>query len=308
MIRRLSTVIWVACGISLVGILLAGDLAYRHYRSSLATFARSPGSPILATPDAVGVPGLQSISFRSGDGVPISAWYSPSKNGAAIVLAHGTGADRTSLIPELRFLAGQGFGVIAYDGPGYGLSGGKARWGADAEFALVAAVSWLVDASATNPVRIGGLGLSMGGYALLQAANADPRIEALVLEAVPPDVVETTRWQHRKWLAVSQWPALWALQSSPELLTRPTAEDRISRIAPRPILLVSGDQDQVVPLFMTERMFRKAGDSKELLVIPGAVHGRYAETSPQEYPARVIDFFRRKLLPRNPIATAEHPK
>ena len=295
---KASILAWTLAATAVTALLLVGDVAYRHYRSSLDTFERSPPDPGLDNPETAGVLGLRAISFSSAEGTKISAWYSPSRNGAAVVLSHGTNADRSSLTPELQFLAKQGFGVLAYDGPGYGLSGGTARWGEDAEVALVSAVQWLTEQSPDHPLRIGGLGLSMGGYALIQAASRDPRIESVVLEAVPPDVVETTRWQHRKWGAVSVWPALWALRISPELLSRPNAETRIAAIAPRPMLLISGDQDQTVPLPMTERMFDRAADPKELWIVPGAGHGRYTEVSPEKYPAKIIEFFTRTLVSR----------
>lgn len=293
---RGSVWVWAAAGFGVLGLLLTADIAVRHYRSSQATFERTPPDATLGNPDSVGIQELTAVTFASKDGVRISAWHSPARNGAAIVLAHGTNADRSSLTAELRFLAAQGFGVLAYDGPGYGLSGGAARWGQDAQSAAIAAVDWLSKQPATAPLRIGGLGLSMGGYALIQAASVDRRIEAMVLEAVPPDAVETTQWQHKKWGPISQWPALEALKVSPELLAGPNAERRLPSISPRPVLLVSGDQDQTVPLFMTERMFRVPGANKEIMVVPGAGHGRYIESSAQEYPKKVIEFFTRTLL------------
>lgn len=48
--------------------------------------------------------------------------------------------------------------------------------------------------------------------------------------------------------------------------------DYIDRIAPRPLLLVHGDQDEVVPVSHAEALYKKAGDPKELLVLPGAGH------------------------------------
>lgn len=289
-----------AAAVFLATLTVPLSIACRHYLSARANFERAPVSFPLDDPQHAGVGRLAAISFASDDGVAISAWYCPSRNGAAIILAHGTNADRSSLLPELRFLASQGFGVLAYDGPGYGLSGGAARWGDDAQAALRAAVNWLVHANAPNPVRIGALGLSMGGYVLLQTAASEPRIEALVLEAVPPEIVEVTRWQNRQWGPLSEWPALAALRASPELLRRRGAYSEIPKIAPRPVLLISGDRDDTVPLFMTESLFGHAGNPKDLLVIAGAGHGRYTEVSPEHYPARVVDFFRSALLSGGP--------
>lgn len=291
--RRAPTASIAVLVVSLTAVI---TIAYRHYRSSLATFEPGPPNPALDNPDSAGVIVLQSITFQTPRGTPISGWYSPSRNGASIVLLHGTNADRTSLSAELRFLAAKGFGVLAYDGPGYGKSGGKAFWGAEAEAAALAAVDWLRAHEPFGLVHIGGLGHSMGGYTLIQAATSDSRIESLVLEAVPPNFVDATRWQHRKWGPISEWPALRALRFSPELLTRPTPLDLVAGLAPRPLLVVSGDQDQTVPLRMTRTLFSRAGEQKELWVIPIAGHGDFVVAAPKEYPSRIVEFFTRTLL------------
>lgn len=288
-----------AIAISLAAVAAVTSIAYRNYRSSLATFEPGLPNPDLNNPESAGVTFLQDIRFRTPRGTSISAWYSPSRNGASVVLIHGTNDDRTALLAELRFLAARGFGVLSYDGPGYGRSEGQAFWGAEAEAAAVAAVDWLKAHEPFERVHIGGLGHSMGGYTLIQAASGDPRIESLVLEAAPPNVVETTRWQHRKWGAISQWPALRALRFSPELLARPTAAGLIARLAPRPLLLISGDLDETVPLFMTKALFSQADGPKELWVIPGAGHGDFAAESPRLYPSRVVEFFTRTLLKKH---------
>ena len=48
--------------------------------------------------------------------------------------------------------------------------------------------------------------------------------------------------------------------------------DYINKITPRPLLLVHGDQDDVVPLAHAEALYQKAGEPKQLLILPGAGH------------------------------------
>jgi fermentation-respiration switch protein FrsA (DUF1100 family) len=46
----------------------------------------------------------------------------------------------------------------------------------------------------------------------------------------------------------------------------------IGRISPRPILILHGDGDNVVPLEHAYRLYREAAEPKELIIIPGANH------------------------------------
>jgi len=48
--------------------------------------------------------------------------------------------------------------------------------------------------------------------------------------------------------------------------------EHIDKIAPRPLLLVHGKDDDVVPVEHVKRLYKKAGRPKEKLILPGAGH------------------------------------
>lgn len=56
----------------------------------------------------------ERVVFPASDGVRLSGWYVPSRNGAAIVLVHGGGGDRQGTIQHARMLAKAGYGVLLY--------------------------------------------------------------------------------------------------------------------------------------------------------------------------------------------------
>jgi hypothetical protein len=49
--------------------------------------------------------------------------------------------------------------------------------------------------------------------------------------------------------------------------------DLVDKVAPRPLLLVHGDADQILPDRCSELLYNWAGDPKKLVVFPGAGHG-----------------------------------
>ena len=67
--------------------------------------------------------------------------------------------------------------------------------------------------------------------------------------------------------------------------------DLVGRISPRPILLIAGTADHIVPPWMTERLYQSAREPKDLWLVPGAAHGQYAAVAPVEYERRLIQFF-----------------
>lgn len=284
------------CGAGLLAALLIG---IRSYRDELADFVRTPPTELSRHPERTSIAGLREISFSAAGGAAgelrLAGWYAPSRNRAAIVLVHGTGADRSSLLFETGVLADSGFGVLALDLPGQGASEGRSAWGVAERLAIMAAVGWLAAREEVDPHRIGGLGLSMGAYVLAQSAVLDRRLRAVVLAGCPTDVVEQNWVASKKWGWLSQLPTYWALRASRMPLDM-LPKEVVGAISPRPIFIVGGEFDRVVPAYMARQLFAAAREPKLLWVVARARHVDYARTAPQEYGVRLTEFFGHALL------------
>ncbi len=64
----------------------------------------------------------ESINLYTEDGIRLSAWYTPPKNGVVILLAHGYGDNRPEWVYEM--LAKKDYGVLAWDARAHGESDG----------------------------------------------------------------------------------------------------------------------------------------------------------------------------------------
>lgn len=284
--------------IAIVLAVLAGlaRIGFHSYEAVVDDFDQSPPLPLLQHPEQVGIEHLESVSFPGDDGTHLAAWYVPSRNRGAVIVVHGTNADRSSMIPEIRILSGAGFGVLAFDWPGHGRSEGRIRWSAPERHALTAAIDWLAARQDVDPQRLGGLGFSMGAYLMAQVAATDQRLHAVMLLAAPSDYADLTHWQHRKWSIFSELPATLALHSYWNPNEEPRPIDVVAQISPRALELIRGSQDDVVPDYMVQALYAAARPPKSVWTIPGANHGGYAAAAPVEYPARVIKFFSEDLL------------
>jgi pimeloyl-ACP methyl ester carboxylesterase len=287
-------VVFVALALALITLGLGGRIAIHSFRDEYRDYLRTPSTAISLHPEQAGVPGLREISFAAAGDPTIAAWYTPSRNRAAVILIHGTEAERSTLLPELRFLAESGFGVLAFDCPGQGASGGKTHWGVAERRAIGAAAAWLTRRDEVDPNRIGALGMSMGAYILTQEAVNDGRLRALVLAALPHEIAAFTWLANGRWGLLSELPAYLALRAGGTPLDMPP-KDVIGAISPRPVLIIGGELDPLVPQRMAKLMFAAARDPKELYIVPAAHHADYAQVAPKEYAAHVVDFFRRTL-------------
>ena len=92
------------------------------------------------------------MAFRTADGVRLSAWYLPPRNGAAVLLLPGAGSTRAAVLGQGAVLARHGYGALLLDGRGHGRSGGHAMdfgwWGGRD---IAAAVSFLAHQPGISP-------------------------------------------------------------------------------------------------------------------------------------------------------------
>ncbi|GAB2759380.1 alpha/beta fold hydrolase [Salinifilum aidingensis] len=113
--------------------------------------------------------------------------HAPAETPApAVLLAHGFGADKTSVADQARELARRGFTVLTYSARGFGASTGRIALNhPDYEVADARQlVDWLarqpeVLRDDDNDPRIGVTGTSYGGALALSLAGTDPRVDAL---------------------------------------------------------------------------------------------------------------------------------
>ncbi len=148
--------------------------------------------------------------------------------------------------------------------------------------------------------RIGVLGFSMGAAATIQAAARSRDIAAVVadsaystfLDAAKYSFQLVTRMPHFPIAAIAMAWAKWIVNFDASQL-RPL--DVIGRIAPRPILIMHGALDAIVPVRHADLLFKAAGEPKELWIAADAQHVGARDIDPETYFARVEGFFRGAL-------------
>ena len=270
-------------------------IVWHSYRGAVRDFLRTAAGPLTRDPAVAAVPHLQSVTFGPGLAGMLAAWYVPARNGAAVILVHGTGAERASLLDETRLLARAGFGVLTLDLPGQGLSAGQTRWGAAEERAVSAAVDWLSLRPEVDPERIGAFGLSFGGYIVLQSAVGERRLKALVLASTPEDLDAETRRANGGWGFLSVLPALWVLHRYRSDARDLPPREAVASLAPRALFIIGGERDPLVPPFAARVLFDAAREPKELWIVPAAGHAGFAAVAGEEYGRRLAGFFARAL-------------
>ena len=262
-----------------------------HTARAIEAEFRDDLEPVVAPP---GAPAFIDVSLTTPKGKKVAGWYVPSTNGAAVILGHGSEADRTQLWPELTALHAKGFGVLTFDFPGHGQSQGPMRRDDNELAAIRTLVDWLKQRAEVK--HIGAYGFSAGAAYMLEASSDDRRIEAVMLAAAFTDDVDQERFEYRHANPIARWTAV-VMEKRLLGPARRHTSDFAAGLRGRPVLLVQGTEDDAVPLSMANTLQQLTGG--ELWVIDGAHHGDYAQQLGEEWSKRLTAFFTEHLVPGN---------
>jgi fermentation-respiration switch protein FrsA (DUF1100 family) len=237
----------------------------------------------------------QEIILLTSDGIRLEAWYTPPKNGALILTAHGYGARRSEDFYAL--FAEHGYGVLAWDFRGHGASSGDLVTMGYSEVLDVEAV--LAYALAQPDVEhIGGWGGSMGGVTMIRAAARNPEIEALVVDS-PFATLEDEMDLRVPYPLLRPLIRFFAEREtglSPDML-RPV--DEIGSISPRPVFIIQGMGDTMIPVNSADRLYKAADEPRLLWTEADVPHLNMYAYYKTRYTKRVINFFNTYLLENN---------
>jgi pimeloyl-ACP methyl ester carboxylesterase len=227
----------------------------------------------------------QPLTLYAMDGVRIDAGHLPGPDGLCLVLAHGfTGNWRQPTTRRIASVLNRTGGVIAIDFRGHGRSGGRSTVGDREVLDVDAAVR---EARHLGYERVGLVGFSMGGVAVVRHAALHGGVDAVAAVSAP------ARWYYRETKPMRR--VHWAVERPVgRLATRVVKRTRVAsggwvrepepphqvaaRIAPVPFLVVHGDADEFLPLDHAEQLYGAARDPRELWIEPGFGHAEGAAT------------------------------
>ncbi len=239
---------------------------------------------------------LEEIWLTTEDGIALRAFSIPARNGAVILVAHGHGATIDESV--VAMFARHGYGVLAWEFRAHGRSGGERSTLGYQEVLDVKAALQMAQQQA-GAERIGIWGDSMGGATAIEAAAREPAIQAVVADSAFDTLEGAFQRRVPALLRPFVWLyAVWETGLRPEAIVRPV--ESIGRIAPRPVFLIQGLADQVIPPQSAQRLFDAAGEPKFLWQEAGVGHSAMRQVYPEEYERRVIAFFDWALLDQPP--------
>jgi uncharacterized protein len=287
-----------------------GRLWWRYSRRLLLAAAAALGAVVVLYPFAyayvtthvarahvppadLGAP-HQDVEFTTSDGLRLKGWYVRSRNGAAVISFPG----RAGTQERAKILARHGYGVLLFDRRGEGESEGDPNLlGWHGERDIHAAVKFLQSQPDVDPERIGGIGLSVGGEMMIEAAAESDALTAIVSEGGSARSVRDVLANPDP--SVQGVIGLGAQTLATALFTGDLPPRTLESLVPEisgAVFFVYGERGQAAEKPANESFYAAAREPKEIWEVPGSPHIGGIDAQPEEYERRVVSFFDRALL------------
>jgi len=228
---------------------------------------------------------FQQVGFDATDGARLDGWFIPAREAsdAAVIIAPGRELTKACFLSYAMAFRDNGYNVLLMDLRGAGGSDGHTySFGIREANDVLGALSYLKESHPRASRHVFGFGISHGAAAVISAARADDRIEAVVvadstfagpglpmkkLSALAPGPVG--RYLHRATLLVA------SAELGCDVPAAGAARD-IGRLSPRPVLIVHEQAEDASYNDRAEGLYQAAREPKKICRIARSGAGQSA--------------------------------
>ena len=228
----------------------------------------------------------EDVRFESADATPLHGWFLPARAAkplGTVVFSHGNSGSVGHHLGFVMWMVEAGYHVFMYDYRGFGKSGGRVdRRGMIED--VQAAFRHVASRGDIDPKRIISFGHSMGGAKSVTAlAEARPAgLRAVVVDGTFASYQTMARvfaGQLGANVATDAWSPI----------------AHVNDLAPVPLLVVHGTDDEVVPFEQGRLLYERAAQPKSLFRVEDGRHGDSLARRGGEYRAKVLEWLANAL-------------
>jgi pimeloyl-ACP methyl ester carboxylesterase len=208
------------------------------------------------------------------DGIVLRGAHLQSGHDRLVIYCHGFVSSKNyTAVPRFAEMLAESADVIAFDFRGHGESEGASTLGEREVLDLGAVVEYARD---FNYRQVFLVGSSMGGAVAIRYAAACPEIAGVA--TIGAFAHHEFSWLAMQSLRFLRYPVtrrvLRAVRQARIESFTPHSHpiDVVPQISPRPVLLIHGELDPLIPVSHARALYARAGEPKRLIVIPHGSH------------------------------------
>ncbi len=209
------------------------------------------------SPASFALAGVEERVLQTPDGEALVAWFGRAAPGRPTLLYfHGNAGNLANRSERVRKYLARGIGVFILSYRGYSGSSGQPSERANVADAKLAYDALIAEGVAADDIIL--YGESLGSGIAVQLAAERP-VGGIILDAPYTSIVDVAAG------AYPYFPVRWFLFDRYETL-------RYLPSVTAPLLVIHGEDDEVIPVAMGRAVYAAANDPKEIVTFPGAGH------------------------------------
>ena len=240
---------------------------------------------------------MESLSVYTEDGYKlVGTTFSPEEESHKwVLLLHGYTGWKEELYPIAYRYVQQGYHAMIPDMRCSGDSEGDfigMGWTDRLDNML-----WLEEILSRDPdAQIVIQGQSMGAACALMMSGEDlPRqVVAIVSDCAYTNAYDMFAKQMKAWFGLPSFPILDSMNLMLQLRGGYDLKEASALLAVKktdlPILIIHGEEDDMIPVAMANELYEAAAGEKELLIIPGAGHAQAMDKNPELFYDTIFSF------------------
>jgi fermentation-respiration switch protein FrsA (DUF1100 family) len=246
-------------------------------RATLNAFVYFPSKTVLETPADRGL-ASRELAIDTDDGERIHGWWIRAEEASLgnVLLCHGNAGNVGDRVLNAKLLCDAGFDVLLFDYRGYGRSTGRPGEDGTYRDARAARLS-LLRQPGIERSRIFYLGESLGAAVALE----------LALEFPPAGLILQSAFTGVRDMARRHYPFI-----PPALIPDAYPSLRLVPGLRAPLLVLHGEDDDIVPPSHGRALFDAAPEPKDLRVFPGLGHNDLVPLAGPAYAEAIASFAR----------------
>jgi uncharacterized protein len=242
----------------------------------------------------------RDVSLTARDGTRLAAWFATpgAETNNCVIVLHGVGDSRAGSAGYAPIFLDARYNVLLPNSRGHGASGGDLiTYGIREKYDAASWIAWLRDHGCQH---VFGLGESLGGAVLIQAAPITPGLDAIVAESSYSDLRSVAQYRMARMigvpyvsdaLAAAMVETAFAYANVRYGLALADASPihGISDLR-TPLLLIHGEDDAETPPGESVDL-AKQNSRVALWLVPRAMHVGAFAADPVEFRRRVLNWF-----------------
>jgi len=251
------------------------------------------------TPQSYLLSSYVPLNFTDRSGGEHDGWLLLGlRRAPVIILSHGYNSNRSDLLSLGAILRDNHYNVYIFNFHGAKAKESYSTLGPRQAVDLEAAIETVTRQPEINAKRVGLFGTSVGAYATLLAAEANPKVQALAVDSVYPAPERLFDMEIDDLLGGSSKPFRVLTEAEFHLFMLGTKSTpmpaNLSRLEGIPKLFISGRDDPDMA-GLTQDIYRAAPQPKQLQAMENSLAGLTSVGEKKAYEEMILNFFLQNL-------------